>query len=125
MDDKSFGDINKLFSYTQSRNPKNATDDEVFRAVGRYVKGKVKTAAHEVKETAKFAINLMIEEMAAKLMGRTEEYKDWKCAVILHPEWDEYDRDREWAIICDEHDRRKLEKEAEERERTLGIPKGY
>lgn len=106
IDSPSLSDVTSLFSYTK-RSPNSYTDAELIRLVGDKVKKSVKRAGHEAADTAKLIGKLVLESAFSALIGRQEEYAEWKASILMHPEWSEEEKSLEWDRICYESDLRK------------------
>lgn len=113
IDSPSLSDVTSLFSYTK-RSPNSYTDAELFRLVGDKVKRGLKRAGYEVADTAKIIGRLVLESAFSALIGRQEEYAEWKASTLMHPEWSDEERTIEWDRICYESDLRKEEESSVE-----------
>lgn len=113
VDDRSFADVNSLFSYTKSHNTDSYTDDQLIRGLVRKIVHGAKKAGRETADTLSTGAKLVIGEVLAKAAGLGEEYKTWRAACIIHPEWTQEEQEEVFSQIIRESKARKEEEEAD------------
>lgn len=113
VDDRSFGDINSLFSYTQSRNSDSYTDEQLIKGLVRKIVRGAKKAGSEAADTLATGAKLFISGAMAKAAGLDDEYKTWRAACFIHPEWTKEEQEEVFNQIIKESKARKKKEEEE------------
>ena len=104
-----------MFSYTQSRNPDSYTDEQLIKGLVRKIVRGAKKVGRETADTISAGAKLFIGEAIAKAAGFGEEYKTWRAACVIHPEWTQEEQEEVFGQIIREAKAKKEEEEENKR----------
>ena len=101
-EDRSFSDINSLFSYTRSRNTDQIRNPHPIKSLGRKIASGAKKAGKGAVDTVTSIAKEAAVSSVASAAGLQDEYAMWRAECLVHPEWTRDEQEQALTQIIEE-----------------------